>query len=179
MRVAFALVEVKMGAFSQQRRSKMVNKRARLGMIFVFPFLFAGCREVAQPKPPATTQQAPPPPSPVRPPASPPSVPGEPYHVHVRASPTVQPRSEWLWIERLAPGAEVATAEGRWIEPNIIEISTRGAAVIGFDLRRLPVRSGRSLVLRLDRQGIELSASLGPVVRFESGRAGVWSRIRQ
>lgn len=139
------------------------------------------CHQPSRPEPTAAPQTIPPAPQPA-PERIQPTLPAhkrEPYEVHVQVSSPREPQTGWLRIERLAPGVGVGSAHGRWIEPDTIEIKTKGVARIAFDLRQLPVRPGRRIVLRLDRQGIDLGSSLGPTVRFECERAGVWSHVRE
>jgi hypothetical protein len=87
------------------------------------------------------------------------------------------PQTGWLRIEALAAGASAASAEGRWLRQNVIEIHTADAERVRIDLRDLPLKSGRRIVLRLDQQGFDMASDIGPVVRFERGRAGVWTRV--
>lgn len=147
-----------------------------------FVFVLADCREAPRPQHPTTApmQQghAEVPAPPATQPTSAPAAPAEPYHVHLKVRRASDPQTGWLRIQGLLPGASSATADGRWLRQNVIEVNTSDAERIRIDLRPLPLKAGRRIVLRLDRQGFDLASDIGPIVYFERGRAGAWTRVR-
>lgn len=141
-----------------------------------------GCREAPRKQQTTTApqQQSPvdTPPTATQPATQPAATaPADPLHVRLHVRDVTDPQSAWLRIEALTAGASSAKAEGRWLRKNVLEINTTDADRVRIDFSELPVAAGRRIVLRLDQQGFDLASDIGPVVDFERGRAGMWTRV--
>ena len=129
--------------------------------------------------PPATPPATAPTPklSPVAP-ADPPE-PVDPFHLTFRLSGPDQAQTGWVRVGQFFNDDQPAGVDAKWEGDNRIIIDTRNVQRMSLDLGRLPVRRGKSLFLRLNGQGIQLSSRHGPVVEFERGQAGNWSLRRE
>jgi len=85
----------------------------------------------------------------------------------------------WLVIEQIRRSKRRAYATGKLVYQNKIVVDTQNVRQLLLDMRRLSVDPSRRVILVLDGQGIELSAGLGPVLRFRRSQAGSWSLVRE
>jgi len=175
---------------SKSRFSRMV-----LPAILAAGLVVGGCRE--QPPVPDTHQRpdgsvqpeptsadaagdklAAEPPQPDPPPPTEPPEPADPFHLTFELSSPQQKQRGWLRVLEFFNEGRAAKVEARWEGANRITVSTQNVRNLSLDLGQLPVKAGKSLVLRLNGQGIQLSSKHGPVVEFERGEAGNW-RLRR
>jgi len=161
--------------------------------------LTAGCRE--QPVPPASPQRpagqaaqepdredaaadklaAEPteivPPSQAPQPPEPPE-PADPFHLDFRLASPEQKQRGWVQVMKFFNEGPPASVEARWEGSNRITVDTQNVQHLYLDLGQLPVERRKSITLRLNGQGIELSSKYGPLVEFERTQAGIW-RLRR
>ena len=118
------------------------------------------------------------PPGQLAPPPSEPPEPQDPFHLSFElATPDTKQRG-WVRVMKFFNQGPPAGVEAHWEGPNRITIDTQNVQLLSLDLGQLPVDRRKSVVLRLNGQGIQLSSGHGPVVQFERGQAGTWRLLR-
>lgn len=90
-----------------------------------------------------------------------------------------QPQRGWLVIEEIAKPGRTATAIGRIAGPRKLLVTTKNVKIIRIELPKAGLPGNRSVVLRIDDQGIEITGRRGPTARFERSLQGVWSAKRK
>ncbi len=160
----------------------MARKLKRLAsLLLVGGAVLAGCRKppsgpTTLPSDIAVDRPIPPAMPPTQPVARVPAKPPVWADVFVR-SPD-EPQDTWLVIQKLVENKESGHAAGSFEYRNKIVIDTRNVKQLLLDMRKLAIDPNRRIVLVLDGKGIELSHGLGPMVRFQRSRAGIWSVVR-
>ncbi|MBN1344354.1 MAG: hypothetical protein JXQ73_16825 [Phycisphaerae bacterium] len=81
----------------------------------------------------------------------------------------------WLVIEEIEKAGAPAKAIGLIAQPRKLIVTTDNVKIINIILPKAGVPSNKSVVLRIDNQGIEITGRYGPVRRFERSVQGVWS----
>ena len=122
---------------------------------------------------PAETLPPPPAPEPPEPPE-----PADPFHLTFQLASPEQKQPGWVQVMKFFNEGPPASVEAHWEGSNRITIDTQNVQHLCLDLGQLPVERRKSIALRLNGQGIELSRKYGPLVEFERTQAGIW-RLRR
>jgi hypothetical protein len=104
--------------------------------------------------------------------------PPDPFHLDFELVNQDQKHKGWVQVMKFFNGEDKATVEAVWSGGNRITVDTANVQYLSLDLGQLPVNRRKSVILRLDGHGIQLSNQHWPVVEFERGQAGTWHRVR-
>lgn len=99
----------------------------------------------------------------------------EPNKLVVTVSSPEDPQPGWLVIEQLEKADTPATAVGIIAGPRKLIVETDNVKRIKILLAKAGLPINKSVVLRIDNQGIEITGRRGPVAVFERSLQGVWS----
>lgn len=105
--------------------------------------------------------------------------PRPPYRVKLHVLSESEEQPGWLRILKLADERQAATAEGAFPEQNQIDVSTGNVQRIRVQIGFLPLAPRKRIFLRIDRQGIEITARDREFVILERSPAGAWSVVPQ
>ena len=84
----------------------------------------------------------------------------------------------WIAVEKWTKGLKTGRVVGRWVGPNKMQIAVQGARQVVLKLGRLPIQSGRRIVLHIEDARMELKRSLLPTVRLRRSPTGSWSAVK-
>jgi hypothetical protein len=107
-----------------------------------------------------------------------PPEPPDPFHLKFELAEQGQKHKGWVQVMKFFNEGDKAGVEARWEEGNRITLDTHNVRYLSLDLGQLPVDRRKSVILRLDGHGIQLSGRHWPVVEFERGQAGTWRLVR-
>ena len=98
-----------------------------------------------------------------------------PYSVDTTITALDDPQAGWLHVEALADEKQSATVHGQFPEANRMEVETTNVAGLSIDLSMLPIKPKRSIILWIDRQGIELSQRHRGRILLSRSSTGHWT----
>ncbi|UCG31701.1 MAG: hypothetical protein JSU68_08530 [Phycisphaerales bacterium] len=107
-----------------------------------------------------------------------PPEPSDPFHLKFELAEQGQKHKGWVQVMKFFNEGDKAGVEATWEGGNRITVDSHNVQYLSLDLGQLPVNRGKSVILRLDGHGIQLSSRHWPVVEFERGQAGTWSLVR-
>ncbi len=90
-----------------------------------------------------------------------------------------EPQKDWLVIEEMTRSGEPASATGHVVKPRTVIVETHNVRAIRIELAKAGLPTNRPVILRIDKQGIEITGRYGPVARLERSLQGVWSSRRK
>ncbi len=99
-----------------------------------------------------------------------------PFRVDATVTDPNDPQAGWLRIEALTDPNQPARIQGRFPEPNKMQVQTTNVAELSVDLSMLPIQPGRWIILQIDKQAIDLAQRYrGKRVRLVRAPTGQWS----
>ena len=104
--------------------------------------------------------------------------PKDPFHFAFELLTAEQEHAGWVQVREFFNEGDKAGVRADYEGPNRVILETSNVRRIELNLGSLPRNPRKSMTLRLDGQGIELSSKHGPIVEFERGAAGRWSLVR-
>lgn len=107
-----------------------------------------------------------------------PPEPADPFHLKFELAEQGQRHKGWVQVMKFFNEGDKAGVEAHWEGSNRITVDSHNVQYLSLDLGQLPVDRRKSVVLRLDGHGIQLSTRHWPVVEFERGQAGTWRLVR-
>ncbi len=105
--------------------------------------------------------------------------PDDPNQLVVTVSSPKDPQRGWLVIEAFEKADKPATAIGQVVGPRKVLVTTDNVKRIKILLARAGLPTNRSVILRIDNQGIEITGRRGPIAAFERSLQGVWSPAKR
>lgn len=97
-----------------------------------------------------------------------------PYRVVITVGSPDDPQAGWLHIDSQMNDKQEATVYGQFPEANKMDVDTNNVADMTLDLSMLPIRPRQRIILRIDKQGIELSQKHRGKIQLNRGATGKW-----
>ncbi len=101
--------------------------------------------------------------------------PKDPLHYGFELLTTEQEHAGWVQVREFFNAGDKAGVRADYEGSNRVILVTSNVRRMELDLGSLPRNPLKSMAIRLDGQGIELSSKHGSVVEFERSAAGKWS----
>ena len=98
-----------------------------------------------------------------------------PYRVAFTIDSPDDPQAGWLHIESFADKGRAARVSGLFPEANKIDVDTDNVSALTLDLSMLPIRPKHRIILRIDRQGIDISPRHRGKIRLARSPTGQWT----
>jgi hypothetical protein len=102
-------------------------------------------------------------------------VPKDPLHYGFELLTIEQEHAGWVQVREFFNEGNKASIRADYEGSNRVILVTSNVRRMELDLGSLPRNPAKSMAIRLDGQGIELSSKHGQVVGFERSEAGKWS----
>ncbi len=113
---------------------------------------------------------------PAKPPAS---RPADPNVCVIKIQDVTDKQTGWLYIEAKDEADQPASAIGRVAGKRKLVVKTENVRYIQINLPKAGMPAKRSVILKIDGQGIEITGRYGPIGRFERSKQGVWEANRK